>query len=118
MSFPALTVGIGMYLPLSVEVTIALGGLLGWLADRRLARVGAAPEAVEAARRRGVLLAAGLLVGESGIGVLLAAADTFAGRSGSLALDGFAGAPALGLGLAVFAGGLALFYHLASRPPV
>lgn len=118
VSFPALTVGIGMYLPLSVEVTIALGGLLGWLADRRLARVGAAPEAVEAARRRGVLLAAGLLVGESGIGVLLAAADTFAGRSGSLALDGFAGAPALGLGLAVFAGGLALFYHLASRPPV
>ena len=118
VSFPALTVGIGMYLPLSVEVTIALGGLLGWLADRRLARAAAPPEAVEAARRRGVLLASGLLVGESGIGVLLTGADTLAGRSGSLALDGFAGAPALGLGLAVFAGGLALFYRLASRAPI
>ena len=117
VSFPALTVGIGMYLPLSVEVTIAAGGLLGWAADRRLARAGAAPEAVEAARRRGVLLASGLLVGESGIGVVLAGADTLAGRSGSLALDGFARAPALALGLAVFAAGLLLFYRLASRPP-
>ena len=72
LTFPALTVGIGMYLPLSVEVTIAIGGILGWLAERRLrARVGgkgdarAADKALGAARRRGVLLASGFLVGES-----------------------------------------------------
>ncbi|MFD0934022.1 OPT family oligopeptide transporter, partial [Methylobacterium trifolii] len=38
LSFPALTVGIGMYLPLSVEMTIGIGGVLGWLGTRALGR--------------------------------------------------------------------------------
>lgn len=114
-SFPALTVGIGMYLPLEVVVTIACGGLVGRLAERRLARSGEAAKA--SGRRRGVLLASGFLVGESVVGVLLAAADTLSGRSASLAfaagaLDG-AGP---WLGLAVFAGVLVAFYRIASRP--
>ncbi|MFF8802527.1 MULTISPECIES: OPT family oligopeptide transporter [unclassified Methylobacterium] len=114
-SFPALTVGIGMYLPLEVVVTIAFGGLVGRLAERRLR--GADDEARASGRRRGVLLASGFLVGESVVGVLLAAADTLSGRSASL---GFAGG-ALGgatpwLSLAVFALVLAAFYRIASRP--
>jgi putative OPT family oligopeptide transporter len=122
LTFPALTVGIGMYLPLSVEVTIAIGGLLGWLAERRLRRDAGGDraktdEVVGNARRRGVLLASGFLVGESFVGVLLAGADLAAGKGSSLALvgDGFATAATV-LGLAVFAVSLAVYYRLVSRP--
>ena len=46
-----LAVGIGGYLPPTVGVTLALGAMLGWLIDRRLAGRADA----ERARRRGVL---------------------------------------------------------------
>jgi putative OPT family oligopeptide transporter len=117
LTFPALTVGIGMYLPLSVEVTIAIGGVLGWLAQRRLRRRGEGKEGIEGARRRGVLLASGFLVGESFVGVLLAGADLSAGKGSSLALVG----PdyrtiATWLGAAVFAVSLGVYFRLVSRP--
>lgn len=120
LTFPALTVGIGMYLPLSVEVTIALGGILGWFAQRRLrgrVRGGEAEAAVAAARRRGVLLASGFLVGESCVGVLLAGADLLAGHSAALAVVGPGFAPyATGLGLAVFLAALAVYLRMISTP--
>ncbi len=122
LTFPALTVGIGMYLPLSVEVTIAIGGVLGWLAERRLRRSvpregGRQDEAVSDARRRGVLLASGFLVGESFVGVLLAGADLAAGRGSSLALVGHGfDTVATGLGFAVFAVSLMIYFRLVSRP--
>jgi putative OPT family oligopeptide transporter len=119
LTFPALTVGIGMYLPLSVEVTIAIGGVLGFLAERRLRAQtkGKRQEgAVADARRRGVLLASGFLVGESFVGVLLAAADLMAGQGSSLALvgEGFH-TMAAWLGAAVFAASLAATFQLVSR---
>ncbi|MBX9930371.1 MAG: oligopeptide transporter, OPT family [Methylobacterium sp.] len=121
LTFPALTVGIGMYLPLAVEVTIAIGGVLGWLAQRSLKRSvrpdGSEDEIVDGARRRGVLLASGFLVGESFVGVLLAAADLTLGRSSSLALAGEGAAFTTWLGLAVFAGGLGVFFRLVSARP-
>ncbi len=80
LSFPALTVGIGMYLPLSVEMTIGLGGILGFLCERALRR--RAPDALEPSRRRGVLIASGLLVGESFVGVGLAAVDATSAAPG------------------------------------
>ncbi|GJD65550.1 OPT family oligopeptide transporter [Methylobacterium frigidaeris] len=122
LTFPALTVGIGMYLPLEVEMTIAVGGVLGWLGTRALHRAAAAEKrpretVVEPVRRRGVLLASGFLVGESFVGVLLAAADTLTGRSASLALVGpdlAHLAPAFGV--VVFGVALVAFYRLVSRP--
>ncbi|WP_210035715.1 OPT family oligopeptide transporter [Methylobacterium sp. PvR107] len=123
LTFPALTVGIGMYLPLSVEMTIAIGGILGWVAERRLrARVGGkgdktADKAVGTARRRGVLLASGFLVGESCVGVLLAGADLLAGHSSAIAIAGKGFAPyATGLGLAVFLAGLTAYLRMVSSP--
>ena len=122
LTFPALTVGIGMYLPLSVEVTIAIGGVLGWLAERQLRQSVAGDgerqdEAVNDARRRGVLLASGFLVGESFVGVLLAGADLAAGRGSSLALVGHGfDTAATGLGFAVFAVSLVIYFRLVSRP--
>jgi uncharacterized oligopeptide transporter (OPT) family protein len=94
-----LAVGIGLYLPPTVGVTLALGAILAWLIDLRL---GARPDA-ERARRRGVLLASGFIVGESLVGVALAAVIGATGSQSPLAVvgDGFAGA-AEWLGLAVF----------------
>ncbi len=114
-SFPALTVGIGMYLPLSVEMTIGLGGLLGFLCERALRPRD--PSALEPSRRRGVLIASGLLVGESFIGVGLAAIDAATGRTGSLSLaSAMGGSTALWLGLAVFALGLDAIASALMRP--
>lgn len=67
-------------------------------------------------RCRGVLLASGFLVGESVVGMLLAAADTLTGRSGSLAFAADTlGASGPWLGLLVFALVLIGFYRIASR---
>ena len=122
-SLPALTVGIGIYLPYEVSLTIAIGGVIGWFAERAVAkhapnRNKEAKAEVEArVRRRGVLIASGFLVGESMTGVLLAAADALGGRSGSLALSGFAGSHvATALAAVVFACALAVFYRSAARP--
>ncbi|MDP4005127.1 OPT family oligopeptide transporter [Methylobacterium sp. NEAU K] len=116
-SFPALTVGIGMYLPLSVEMTIGVGGVLGFLCERSMRRRGAGPELVEASRRRGVLIASGFLVGESFVGIALTAIDAASGRSSTLSLAGpgiAEAAPYLGLG--AFAVGLAVTARLIRGP--
>ena len=63
-SLPAMTVGIGVYLPFDVVLTIALGGVLGWLTEQAFARGTRSDEARDAGRRRGVLAASGFLVGE------------------------------------------------------
>lgn len=106
---PVLAVGIGIYLPPSINMPLVIGAVLGWLIDRRLqARVSAhggkeTERIVELPRRRGVLLASGLIVGESLVGVLLAGIIGISGSSAPLALvgDGFADF-AQWLGLIVF----------------
>jgi putative OPT family oligopeptide transporter len=99
-SIPVLAVGIGLYLPPTVGVTLALGAILAWLIDLRLGR---RPDA-ERARRRGVLIASGFIVGESLVGVALAAVIGASGSQTPLAVvgDAFEGT-ASRLGLAVFA---------------
>jgi putative OPT family oligopeptide transporter len=122
-SLPALTVGIGIYLPYEVSLTIAIGGVIGWLAERAVARrastrAAEAKAQVEAkVRRRGVLIASGFLVGESMTGVLLATADALGGRSGSLAFSGFRKLARLNRRRgADFRRALAVFYRSAVRP--
>ncbi len=77
---PVLAVGIGLYLPPTVGVTLGLGAVLGWLIDRGLRR--------EAAKRRGVLIASGFIVGESLVGVALAAVIGATGNQAPLAVVG------------------------------
>lgn len=119
--FPALTVGIGIYLPLNVVVTIAIGGVIAWLSERAFRKRfegERAEPAYEAVRRRGILLASGFLVGESFVGVLLAAADTVTGRSASLTIAGpeFSTVTETA-GLAVFLIAIGIFYRVVSRSP-
>jgi uncharacterized oligopeptide transporter (OPT) family protein len=97
---PVLAVGIGLYLPPTVGVTLALGAILGFLINRRLRGRADA----ERAERRGVLVASGFIVGESLVGVAMAAVIGATGSQTPLAIvgDSFAGTASL-LGLAAFA---------------
>ncbi|MDO4904568.1 MAG: oligopeptide transporter, OPT family [Lautropia sp.] len=74
LSLPVLAVGMGIYLPPSVNMPIIVGALLAaWLQRRLRARHGAdSGPALKRAERTGTLFAAGLIVGESLIGVILA----------------------------------------------
>ncbi len=111
---PVLAVGIGLYLPPTVGVTLALGAILGWLIDRRIAGRADA----DRARRRGVLLASGFIVGESLVGVAMAAIIGASGSQSALALvgDGFGGVAAW-LGLLVFIAVAVWFARLTASAP-
>jgi putative OPT family oligopeptide transporter len=96
-SLPPLAVGLGIYLPTETTLMIVVGAIVGWAYDRRAART-ANPEGT---RQLGVLMASGLIVGESLVGVLLAALVVFSGKAAPLALVGDAFAEA-----AVWVGGI------------
>lgn len=81
---PVLAVGIGLYLPPTVGVTLGLGAVLGWLIERSLR--GRADE--ERAKRRGVLIASGFIVGESLVGVAMAGVIGATGSQMPLAVVG------------------------------
>jgi putative OPT family oligopeptide transporter len=84
MRIPPLAVGLGIYLPTASTLMIVVGAVAGWLFDRRADRT-AKPEA---AKQLGVLLASGLIVGESVIGVVISAIVVFSGIAAPLALVG------------------------------
>jgi hypothetical protein len=65
---PSLPFAVGAYLPLSTSTSIALGGLVRHLADRRAAR-----SAADAESSPGVLFASGLIAGGAIAGLLYAA---------------------------------------------
>jgi putative OPT family oligopeptide transporter len=122
-SFPALTVGIGIYLPYEVSLTIALGAMISWFSEKavakRMAGFDASAKADVAAkvRRRGVLIASGFLVGESVTGVMLAASDAVGGQGSLLAFPGYAQSHAsTAIAALVFFCALAVFYRSAARP--
>ena len=97
---PPLAVGLGIYLPTSTTLMVVVGAVAGWFFERRADHT-AKPDAT---RQLGVLLASGMIVGESLIGVALAALVVFSGKDAPLALvgPGFAGA-AVVIGALAFA---------------
>jgi putative OPT family oligopeptide transporter len=68
LRLPPLAVGLGIYLPMQTSLLVVVGAVAGWFYDR-WARRRRDPEGAE---RMGVLLATGLIVGESLFGVALA----------------------------------------------
>jgi putative OPT family oligopeptide transporter len=111
-TLPVLAVGIGLYLPPTVGVTLALGAILGWLIDGRVMR---RPDG-ERAQRRGVLIASGFIVGESLVGVGMAAVIGASGNQAPLAVVGAAfDKPASWFGLLVFAGVAVWFAQAVTR---
>lgn len=109
-SLPVLAVGLGIYLPPTIGMTLVVGALLGHAVERALARREAGER--EEPRRRGVLLASGFIVGESLMGIVLAALIAGTGKEAPLALVGEGFEPvAQWLGLAVLAAVCILFYR-------
>ena len=110
-SLPPLAVGMGMYLPMSLTLIIPLGAVLGLLYNRWADRTGGTGAGVERRKRLGVLLATGLIVGESLYGVV------FAGFvAGTASDDPFAvfpgndGMPAQVIGMVAFVAVLGWLY--------
>jgi putative OPT family oligopeptide transporter len=111
-SLPPLGVGMGIYLPMSTTLIIVVGAVVGWFFERRADRT-ANPART---KQLGVLLASGMIVGESLIGVLLAAIVVFSGKDDPLALvgPGFADA-AIWVGGAAFVASLVALYGWVNR---
>jgi len=84
MRVPPLAVGLGIYLPTQSTLMIVVGAVAGWFFDQRANR---SPRP-EATKQLGVLLASGLIVGESVIGVVISAIVVFSGASAPLAVVG------------------------------
>ena len=126
LALPPLAVGMGIYLPPTLEVPLVIGSVIGYFLNKHLyARAEKrspdhVEEDVEACKHRGVLFASGLIVGESLLGVIIAMIIVFSITSGGsedpLALVGknFSSTADL-LGLAVFALSIVYFiYHVLS----
>ena len=84
-ALPPLAVGMGMYLPMSLTLIIPFGALLGRYYDKWADRRGGD---VEQKKRLGVLMATGLIVGESLFGVVYAGIVAGSGSDSPLALVG------------------------------
>ncbi|MCY7281233.1 MAG: oligopeptide transporter, OPT family, partial [Sphingomonas bacterium] len=104
-SLPPLAVGMGIYLPMSLTLLIPVGATIGYLYNKWAER---APDPAFA-ERLGVLMATGLIVGESLFGVAFAAIIGATDNDSPLALvTDFAWS--VPLGLIAFAGAIAWLY--------
>jgi putative OPT family oligopeptide transporter len=88
-ALPPLAVGMGMYLPMSLTLVIPIGALLGRSYDKWADRTGGGDvQDVEQKKRLGVLMATGLIVGESLFGVVFAGIVAASGTDSPLAVVG------------------------------
>lgn len=115
-SLPSLAVGMGIYLPMDLTILIPIGALLGYLYNKWAARQ-ANPDFAE---RIGTLMATGLIVGESLMGVAYAAMVAGAERAGSADSAGvlaiFGENPwAIPLGILLFSAAIAYLYLRTRR---
>lgn len=115
---PPLAVGMGMYLPISLTLVIPIGAILGVYYNKWAHKSGGD---VERKKRMGVLLATGLIVGESLFGVVFAGIVAATSNDSPLAVvgDGFEKTSEY-LGVIVFVVVIAWLYkktqQIASRP--
>jgi len=95
LRLPPLAVGMGIYLPMAVTLPVVLGAVIGHWYDQWTSRRTKAPEH---AKRLGVLVASGMIVGESLFGVLLAGLIVSFDKAAPLALvpEDFGPAPLIG----------------------
>jgi len=72
-------IAVGMYLPFYSTAAIFVGGLMKWYFEKKLEREGATGEEKQRAENLGILVASGLIAGESLMAVILALAFGIAG---------------------------------------
>ena len=102
MRIPPLAAGFGIYLPMSATIPVAIGALVGWWYNSRTRN--------PRAERLGVLVASGMIVGESLFGVLNAGMIVGAGRDAPLAVVAGDFAYATPIAVAGFIGLIAALY--------
>jgi putative OPT family oligopeptide transporter len=112
LRLPPLAVGIGVYLPMAVTLPVVIGAVLGKLYDRRAERA----RFPQSTKRMGVLLATGMIVGDSLLNVAFAGVVAASGSGSPIALVGEE-FETFGLlfGLVVFAALLAWLYRYTAR---
>jgi putative OPT family oligopeptide transporter len=113
VKLPPLAVGIGFYLPAAVTTMLVIGAVCGWFYDKAIKTTRFA----DVGRRMGVLLASGLIVGESLFLVMTAGVIVATGNDAPFAMlpEGSTW-PAMLSGIAVFAVlTLALYAWIRSR---
>jgi len=103
-SLPPLGVGLAIYLPSTVTAPVVVGALAGWIYDKVVAK----DRMAEPAKRLGVLVASGFIVGESLFNVALAATVYFSGNASPLAVP-FAPSEHVGMVLALIAAAGVIF---------
>ncbi|WKN43091.1 OPT family oligopeptide transporter [Tunicatimonas pelagia] len=74
---PVLAVAVGLYLPLELDTSIFVGGLIAWAVERYMRKQSSSSssqfaEAKSKAAKAGLLLASGLITGEALMGILIA----------------------------------------------
>jgi putative OPT family oligopeptide transporter len=82
VKLPPLAVGIGFYLPAAVTTMLVVGAVAGWLYEKAIKGTSFA----DIGRRMGVLLASGLIVGESLFGVFNAGVIVASGNEAPFGL--------------------------------
>ena len=103
-----LAVGMGMYLNITTTLVISLGALVGWIYNRWAQR----QEKAEQSKRLGVLLATGMIVGDSLFGILNAGIIGATSNADALGIipDSFEPVAKV-VGVVVFVGLLAVSYR-------
>lgn len=82
VKLPPLAVGIGFYLPAAVTTMLVIGAVCGWIYDKAIKTTRFA----DVGRRMGVLLASGLIVGESLFLVMTAGVIVYTGNDAPFAM--------------------------------
>lgn len=113
-SLPTLAVGLGIYLPPTISTPLFLGAFVFWLLKSHISKQADAEKRILSFEQKSTLFAAGLIVGESLIGVILAmiivVTSSLGGSDAPLALGlNDWGTIAQALGFGAFILGIALF---------
>jgi putative OPT family oligopeptide transporter len=102
LRIPPLAVGLGIYLPMEATLPVVLGAVIGWIYNRSIRG--------EHAERMGVLVASGMIVGESLFGVINAGLIVGFNRDAPLAVVS-PSFPADTVGVLGFVGLIILLYN-------
>jgi putative OPT family oligopeptide transporter len=111
MRLPPLAVGIGIYLPMDATSPVILGAIIVTLYNSAIARSVNA----DMLKRFGILLASGLIVGESLLGVMNAGLIVAANNAAPLAIPGLESPAGPFIGAALFAALIIISYLWVSR---
>jgi putative OPT family oligopeptide transporter len=106
LRIPPLAVGLGIYLPMEATLPVVIGAVIGWIYNRSVRG--------EHAERLGVLVASGMIVGESLFGVINAGLIVGFNRDAPLAVVG-SSFPADAVAILGFVGLIVLLYGWLKR---